>query len=95
MDEETVKEIQSHLRSIEEIINEKCPEAQYMLTIQMDSKSAEEALDVFYGVRADSTSDLIEMFENIFELVCAENPNTDKFNKFLNGFGIMGASGEA
>ena len=78
-----------------EIINEKCPEAQYMLTIQTDSKSAEEALDVFYGVRADSTSDLIEMFENVFELVCAENPNNDKFNNFLNGFGIMGASGEA
>ena len=95
MDEETVKEIQSHLRSIEEIIAEKCPEAQYMLTIQMDSKSADEALDVFYGVRADSTSDLIEMFENIFELVCAENPNPEKFKSFLSDFGIMGASGEA
>lgn len=95
MDEETVKGIQTHMRAIEEIVSEKCPEAQYMFTVQMDSKKQDESMDVFYGVRADTTSDLIDMFENIFELVCAENPNPEKFKSFLSDFGIMGASGEA
>jgi hypothetical protein len=95
MDEETIKGIQSHMKAIEDIVNDKCPEAQYMFTVQMDSEKEDDAMDVFYGVRADNTSELIEMFENIFELVCAENPNPEKFDNFLNGFGIMGASGEA
>jgi hypothetical protein len=95
MKEEVVKEIQTHMKAIEEIVTENCPEAQYMFTVQMDTDGEEGAMDVFYGVRADDTSDLIEMFENIFELVCAENPNPEKFNNFLGDFGIMGASGEA
>ena len=95
MKEETVKKIQSHLKSIEEIIVENCPEAQYMLTVQMDSEKQDDSMDVFYGVRADSTSDLIEMFENVFELVSAENPNPQKFDRFLNSFGITGPAGEA
>jgi|TARA_R100000734_G_C3255914_1_gene56026 hypothetical protein len=95
MKEELLKEIQSHIRAIEKIVEKNCPEAQYMFTVQMDSESEDDAMDVFYGVRADNTSELIEMFENIFELVCAENPNPEKFNNFLGDFGIMGASGEA
>tara|TARA_R100001510_G_scaffold16751_1_gene14117 strand:+ start:315 stop:602 length:288 start_codon:yes stop_codon:yes gene_type:complete len=95
MKEEVVKEIQSHMRAIEEIVTENCPEAQYMFTVQMDSEKEDEAMDVFYGVRADNTSELIEMFENVFELVCAENPSPEKFKNFLDNFGIMGASGEA
>ena len=95
MKEELLKDIQSHIKAIEKIVEKNCPEAQYMFTVQMDSESEDESMDVFYGVRADNTSELIEMFENIFELVCAENPNPEKFKSFLSDFGIMGASGEA
>jgi len=95
MDEETVKGIQTHMRAIEEIVSEKCPEAQYMMTVQMDSEKEDDSMDVFYGVRSDSAMKLIDMFSNMFELVAAENPNEEEFSDFLKNFGIMGASGEA
>jgi len=94
MDEETVKELRSHLSSIEKIITEKCPEAEYIVTIQMDNKEEDEAVDVFYGVKAESSGNLIDMFSNVYELACAENPPQEEFDNFLGGFGIMGASGE-
>tara|TARA_R100000734_G_scaffold13141_1_gene9739 strand:+ start:638 stop:925 length:288 start_codon:yes stop_codon:yes gene_type:complete len=95
MNEQTVDELRTHLKAIEKIISEKCPEAEYLLTVQVENDSDDEAMDVFYGVKSDNVNSLIDLFSNVFELIAAENPDPEVFNDFLNGFGITGPSGEA
>ncbi len=94
MTEETINEIRSHIKAIEEIVSEKHPNAQYAFIAQMDGDQ-EDSVDVFYSVSSESINELSDMFENIFELVCAERPSEEGFRKFLNEFGITGPSGEA
>jgi len=95
MNEQTVDELRTHLKAIEKIISEKCPKAEYLVTVQMDNENDDDAMDVFYGVKSDNVNSLIDMFSNVFELIAAENPDPEVFNDFLNNFGITGPSGEA
>lgn len=95
MNEEVVESIRQHMKDIESLLEKHCPEAQYMMTVQMDSEKEDDSMDVFYGVRSDSPMKLIDMFSNMFELVAAENPNEEEFSDFLKNFGITGPAGEA